>query len=502
MRTKTISTGKRPKELEEKRKITVPRFLLCLPLVLLPLLLGGARPWFWSCIAGIFAVGLTSLIWTSILPWRTENIGKRYLVGLGLLLLYPLFQAVSLSASWVAYLSPQHMLWKENAINVAMAPSRFFTISYAPLITFFAALWWIFLAAYALLLRRALREDSDLSWLYHTLFWVAGIEAFYGLLQTLSPSLGVLWESPGQGVARGTFVNRNHYAAFLGMLWPVLLAYLFTLKTASETGVRLSHRELEQQKKTRQKSWFLGFVIGLVLLGLFFSQSRGGIMGALIAFTIFIAFGKIGYRKRMVVFLVGCWVIMLAYGSIIGFDEILARFDQLEKADPGRFNIWKDSWRLIQDHWVTGTGLGTYPEVIRIYQSYLTDQFDIVHAHNDYLELAADLGIPVAAMMVLSTWGYWSLSALRVASKGKKGTIEERVRDLNSGNRSGFLENEQMRERKLLAVGALAGSAAFLFQSWVEFNWQIPANQIYFLLLLLLMNLRPNIRLLNFSEDK
>jgi hypothetical protein len=30
-------------------------------------------------------------------------------------------------------------------------------------------------------------------------------------------------------------------------------------------------------------------------------------------------------------------------------------------------------------------------------------------------------------------------------------------------------------------------SAAFLCHGWVEFNWQIPANQVYFVMLLVLM---------------
>jgi len=42
-------------------------------------------------------------------------------------------------------------------------------------------------------------------------------------------------------------------------------------------------------------------------------------------------------------------------------------------------------------------------------------------------------------------------------------------------------------QRRLIAVGALAGSAAFLCHSRVDFNWQIPANALYFVTLLVLM---------------
>jgi O-antigen ligase len=502
------------------------RVLLGLPLVLLPLLLGGARPWFWSCIAGIFAVGLAWSLWSGPEPRQGGNLSKKWLVGLGLFLLYPLCQTLPLSAAWIAQLSPHLMLWRDLAREVALAPSRYFSISYSPLVTFFSLLWWLFLVGYGLLFRKSVRGAGNLNWLYNTLFWVAGFEAFYGLLQTLIPSLGVLWfwEPTGAGLARGTFVNRNHYAAFLGMLWPVLLGYLLSVRAASQDEHALSYAQSERQKKARQKNWFLGFVIGLALLGLFFSQSRGGILGALIASTVFVVFGRKQHKKQAVVFFLGCWLVMFVYGSIIGFHGIVERFDGLEKDAPPRLNIWGDSLRLIQDHWLTGTGLGTHPEVIRLYQSHLTDQYDVVHAHSDYLELAAELGVPVAVVMTLALWGYWWASALRIAklrktvrsrgkavrskeyevrSEGTVGSREEAVRSKEYGVRSegtvgsrehGVRSREQgtgleVEKRRLLALGALAGSAAFLCHCWVEFNWQIPANQLYFIVLLLLMRI-------------
>lgn len=56
------------------------------------------------------------------------------------------------------------------------------------------------------------------------------------------------------------------------------------------------------------------------------------------------------------------------------------------------------------------------------------------------------------------------------------------------------LEEERLRyelrraeQKRLLTIGALAGSAAFLCHIWVEFNWQMPANQLYFIMLMVLM---------------
>ena len=465
----------------------LPRHLFGVPLVFLPLVLGGARPWLWSAIAGVFAASLAwSLSFGRQSGW-TDNLSRKWAVGLGLLLLYPLLQVLPLPASLMAYISPHLLMWRELAGDVTQASSRFFSISYSPLVTWFSGLWWIFLAGYALLFRQFVREESNLMWFCRLLFWVAGIEAFYGLLQTLIPTLGVLWESEGQGVARGTFVNRNHYAAFLGMVWPILLAYILCPATAHPASHDHSQSALEEQKKERQKRWFLGFVIGLILLGQVFSMSRGGILGAVISLTVFVAVGKRQRKKGLVAFLVGCWVVMLVYGAIIGFGGIVARFNELELDTSGRGRIWEDSWQLIRDHWLTGAGLGTFPDVIRVYQSHLTDQFAIVHAHNDYLELAGELGLPVAAAMALLVWGYWWACARRLLRASALASNERGARSRAAENGVPALDRDQLEKRRLLALGALAGSAAFLCHSWVEFNWQIPANQLYFLVLLVLM---------------
>lgn len=466
-------SGEKIQEAAEARRSgsSISRFLLAVPLVLLPVLLGGARPWFWSAVAGVFTASLAWSVWSGLQWQGFGKLSRRWLLVLGLPVLYPFLQCLPLPASWVALVNPHLIQWKELAGQITFVPTGSSSMSYAPLVTFFSGLWWVFLAGYALLFRTAAREERNLDWLFLLLFVIAGSEAFYGLLQALIPSLGVLWESPGQGVARGTFVNRNHYAAFLGMLWPLLLAHLFCRKVSSFNNIRAGYGELEQQRRDRQKRWFLGFLIGLMLLALFLSQSRGGILGALFSLTIFVLVGRRQRRKGMVAFLAGSWMVMLTYGSLIGFEDVLARFDRLEMETSGRVKIWGDALRLIRDHWLTGTGLGTFSQVIRVYQSHLTDQFDIVHAHNDYLELMSELGVPLALFITLMVWGYWGHCAYRLLQRAETGG------------------GEQQENRRLISLGALAGGTAFLLQSWVEFNWQIPANQLYFIVLLVLMRL-------------
>ncbi len=455
-------------------------FLVAMPILLLPFFLGGARPWFWAPIAGLFMIGISIYLWIEGEgPALTAGVPKKTLIVGAVFIGYPLLQVVPLPLPLLSILDADRALWLQRASDVTGLRAGLTSVSYMPLTTLFAVFWCIFLFIFALVFIKTCKEKNFIDWFLRLLFLLASAEAVYGLLQVLIPSMGVLWESAGSGDARGTFVNRNHYAAFLGMIWPVLLAYLLSRSKTLSQGEARSYYEQEEASQIRQKQAFMAFLIGIVLLALVFSESRGGILGALISLTVFTVFGRIN-TKGMIGFVIAGWVVMIFYGSIIGFQGILERFDVLEEGASGRFRIWEDSWRLIRDHFMTGTGLDTFPMAIRLYQSHLTDQNQIVHAHNDYLELMAEFGLPFASVVILTVWGYviWAAGRIWKLKPAAAGSLPKIS-----------AETRQALQRRLIRAGALAGGTAFLVHSLAEFNWQIPANQLYFIILLVLMNL-------------
>lgn len=495
--------------------IFLTRVTIALPVLFLPFFLGGARPWFWSMFAALFMIGTAVLLWMEPeSPSLMREIPVKWQAAGVFILAFPVLQLIPLPPSALAVLAPHRLLWLQRAAEAAGSPQGWAAISYLPVMTLFSLFWWVFLVLFGILLRNALREGSP-EWFFRLLFLVAASEALYGILQVLVPSLGVLWEAAGTGDARGTFVNRNHFAAFLGMIWPVLLGYaLSPEEPPSRLSRQRSYDARERNAQARQKQLFFSFLVGMVLFALVFSESRGGILSALIALTAFTIIGRIR-RPGMLAFVVVCWGVMIAYGSIVGFGNIIARFDVLEGGAVGRFKIWADSCRLIRDHFLTGTGLDTFAHAIRLYQSHLLDDQEIVHAHSDYLELAGELGVPIAAGLTVLAWGYWVLAARRAwkldagenlpdrrRSSGPSGTLS--LSDVPGGSGSAIhrspipagLRADGIRcegggdpRRRLIAVGALAGSLAFLCHSVVEFNWQIPANQLYFVVLIVLMSL-------------
>lgn len=113
----------------------------------------------------------------------------------------------------------------------------------------------------------------------------------------------------------------------------------------------------------------------------------------------------------------------------------------------GRVQIWSETWQLFRAFPVTGAGLGTFERALYPFrQSMPTSAVD--YAHNDYLQLLAELGvIGFALAMAL---------AVRI--------FERAVTAFRSGH------------MPWLALGLVAALLASAVHSLVDFNLYIPAN--------------------------
>lgn len=434
------------------------RILVLAPVFLLTFLFGGARPWIWQGLAGLFFICLGAWLLRHEMALTTGRVRGLALAACALTLL-PLLQTAPLPSALLEALSPVRARWADALLQFRGAAST--TISYDPLATWTHLAWWLFLIVFAVLLTRALSSDTAKfpTWFLHSLFALAGLQAVYGLTQTLLPTLGVLWDSDAatglayKGYARGTFINRNHFGAFLGLLWPVLLAYLLVLRTPRKMERILGRRQ--QAQLLAQKKAAGVFCLSLVILALVFSQSRGAILAALLSFTLLCLLA--GLRRRAVVLaLAACWAITLGYGTVIGFDGLSSRFLQMDQGMAGRMELWQDGWKALRDHPLTGTGLGTYAEVSRVYQNAIGPGQRSSHAHNDYLETVVELGLPAACLLIAGIWGAWCRRALRL-----------------------WRERETMDpDRLLLAAASLAALGGYMLHGWVEFNNAVPANHL------------------------
>lgn len=135
-----------------------------------------------------------------------------------------------------------------------------------------------------------------------------------------------------------------------------------------------------------------------------------------------------------------------------------AKFDEAGLIDHGRLATYRSTLRMIADDPWFGSGLGTFPWG---YPAYRGDEISMRwiwnRAHNTPLEIAAELGLPLASLI-----GAGWIIALAVLVRG----IIVRQRD------------------RIISVAAFSVSALELLHCAVDFSLQIPGCAIVVFLLL------------------
>jgi O-antigen ligase len=131
-----------------------------------------------------------------------------------------------------------------------------------------------------------------------------------------------------------------------------------------------------------------------------------------------------------------------------------------------RQTMWSNTMPAIGDHLVLGSGVGSFPRVYRQYedQAAVTPTF-ANHAHNDYLEIALEAGLP--GLLLLAAFFLWW------------------------GSRAVPIWRSQAADR--YAVAASIASAAILVHSIVDYPLRTAALSAIFAACLALMA-RPRAR--------
>jgi len=161
------------------------------------------------------------------------------------------------------------------------------------------------------------------------------------------------------------------------------------------------------------------------------------------------------------------WVItsiivgMVAFYSLkIGIDPVLERFLRISK-DTSRLDIWRDSLVMIKDH-PLGIGLAAAGEVFPVYNTTNFAEVRFIYLHNDYLQLLAEAGWFGFGALVGGFYIFLVKSLFKI--------------------RQMHLQADPLRF--FLAVGALSGLVSIAFHSFFDFNLHMPANCVYFVMLM------------------
>jgi Tfp pilus assembly protein PilF len=167
-----------------------------------------------------------------------------------------------------------------------------------------------------------------------------------------------------------------------------------------------------------------------------------------------------GNWRRGISIVVAAAVITLSVGWF-GWEPIIHKFDLIAD-EQGHINllrpvIWQDSLKIVADFPIFGTGLGSFQVIFPSYRSF-ADNFFFRHAHNDYIEFLVTGGVPFVILMG------WFVAAIVVQTYRVYGRRREPY-------------------CRFLYIGAVAGLVGIGLHCFVEFNFQIGANALYFFLL-------------------
>ncbi|HXE13786.1 MAG TPA: O-antigen ligase family protein [Bryobacteraceae bacterium] len=240
--------------------------------------------------------------------------------------------------------------------------------------------FWLTAATIAFLATHAFQKRSLADDVRIAFAAFGSFEALLSLLEQASHTGNYFWLFPsGFPDIFGTFAYYNNFAQIIELTLPVTLW----------EGVR--HREIRLPYLL-----LAALQVGAVVS----SSSRAG--AVLVLGELFVVLLAASLQRRNSVSLpVVALALTLSFGFtfVAGFHQVLQKLERPDQLANRRY-LNESSLRMIQARPLTGWGLGAYVPVYKKFALY-DDGTWVNQAHNDYLEWAAEGGIPYALVMVL-----------------------------------------------------------------------------------------------------
>ena len=248
------------------------------------------------------------------------------------------------------------------------------------------------------------------------------------------------WWIPSQFPA-ASYVNHNHFAGYLELTIPVTLGFIFS-----------------RLEESIFKKIILILAICIQASVFILTQSRGGWFSLLIAFLVMGVVLIKNKKIKVKYFSISIILLTMVFGFItFNEKEVLQRVGTiggavfkhqgLELSLEGRDKIWEGTVGMIKDKPLLGVGIGDFDAG---FYRFRPEGFDMraVYAHNDYLQMAAEMGLLAPLLMLLIF-----------------ATI------ITAGIRQG---------KHPLLLGCAIGVLSLALHGFVDFNFHIPANMLLF----------------------
>ena len=251
-----------------------------------------------------------------------------------------------------------------------------------------------------------------------------------------------------------TIGQKNCISNYLAIILPVIFSYFL----------------LEKERRNKLIYYLLLSVLYTTLM---ICQSRGiwiSISLTLIfAIYIIIKFNFLKIfqenKKWLILIIVTFIILTIIYStdnplnkSAITFPQrALSTFDEQDPSINTRLLIWKTTFNMIKDKPLLGSGIGTFKMnyldyqavFLQKYPDYIKYSGKAAEAHNEYLQILAELGIPGFAVFLSILFVFYSL-ALK------------------------YLKEKHNNKDKIIVFGLLMGITSFLIHSLLSFPYHVP----------------------------
>lgn len=209
------------------------------------------------------------------------------------------------------------------------------------------------------------------------------------LLSGVILALWGLWQvinQVGSGYPEGPLGDRNAFAAAMNLFW-FPAAYLLLSRT-----------------KSRIKTIIFSSSLFIISLALFATASRGGIATWLLLMPFFLWTSwrytqAKGYLASILLISTFAYLVSAKLGIDTNFAN--RTFDlSHDTSTSARLLMWKSAIQMTWAHPFTGTGWGTFVAIYPAFRSITENTTSGTFAHNDYLQYAAEGGIPAFLLLI------------------------------------------------------------------------------------------------------
>ncbi|NWF98491.1 MAG: O-antigen ligase family protein [Nitrospirae bacterium] len=432
-------------------------FLFIFILIFSPLAFGTVETW------SLAIMEISIFLCLLMLTIKNKNLAFYEVPGIipfALILIYILFQLIPLPPALLKIISPETYRIYQDTVFISGLNS-WLSISINKKQTLLEFLRISSYAAFYFLTVQMLTDRKMLRKTVYVIIIFASVLSCFAILQHLLSNNKIYWlrELPYGGSLFGPYVNRNHYAGLMEMIFPLIISIFLLYKPHLHyVSLRDKISALFNLKSTNLYL-LIGFGAILTATSVFLTLSRTGIISlciSMIVFGMLFMLRSIDKKRGIIIIIIGI-LIVLSVGWF-GWKPIFERFEKLKEAryniEETRLQIWNDSIEIVKEFPLTGTGMGTF---INIYPRYRTVPGNAVaaHAHNDYLEFFTDGGaiLYFLCLLFLIVFAY---KVFKAFSKRK---------DIFS---------------IYIFIASVSGIVSIIIHSATDFNLHIAANGLYF----------------------